>query len=317
MLAIPAALGLSALLPAQDVVTEVQGETHAVLVAGAPAVSMGFAPQASTFQFIAAEPAMLGKTVTGAPYSGEGFTETVQILADGTRITHKHSKKVWRDAQGRTREESTLPMLGPWTVEGDAPKLVAIFDPVAKVAYTLNDKDKTAIRRKTPDLGMMMPPGADGVAGVRVMQTKERPEMTVRDGGVAGPKGDVMIAAPAEGVTFTRAIHAFGGPGKEEAIGTQIMEGVKVEGKRHTNTIKAGEIGNDRDLVSVTERWTSPELQVLVRMTSKDPQMGETTYRLTNLSRTEPAASLFQVPADYAVTDSIERFRFERKFEPK
>ena len=96
------------------------------------------------------------------------------------------------------------------------------------------------------------------------------------------------------------------------------MEGLKVEGKRMTHTIKAGEIGNDRELVSVTERWTSTDLQVLVRMTTKDPQMGETTYRLSNISRSEPAASLFQVPADYTVSDANERFRvFERKVEPK
>jgi len=31
----------------------------------------------------------------------------------------------------------------------------------------------------------------------------------------------------------------------------------------------------------------------------RDPRTGETTYRLTNLSRSEPDRSLFEVPADY------------------
>ena len=93
------------------------------------------------------------------------------------------------------------------------------------------------------------------------------------------------------------------------------MEGLKVEGKRVTNTIAAGEVGNDRALVSVTERWNSPELQALVRMTTKDPQMGETTYRLTNIARSEPPAALFQVPADYTVTEASDRF--ERRIETK
>ena len=32
-----------------------------------------------------------------------------------------------------------------------------------------------------------------------------------------------------------------------------------------------------------------------------DPRMGETVFQLTNIQRTEPAATLFQVPADYTV----------------
>jgi hypothetical protein len=35
-----------------------------------------------------------------------------------------------------------------------------------------------------------------------------------------------------------------------------------------------------------------------------DPRFGETVYRLTNISRTEPDASLFQVPADYKIKDA-------------
>jgi hypothetical protein len=31
----------------------------------------------------------------------------------------------------------------------------------------------------------------------------------------------------------------------------------------------------------------------------RDPRYGETIYRLTNINRNEPSASLFQPPADY------------------
>jgi hypothetical protein len=326
-LTIPAALGLAGLLPAQDVVKDinVEFEQHAG-VAG----SLAVAPQsAATFQFIAAEPGLLGKVVTGAPYSGEGFTEMVQTLADGTRITNKHSKKMWRDGKGRTREEATLTMLGPWAAQGGAAtKLITIIDPVSKTIYTLNEKDKTAIRNKMPDLeGMMAKMTAEAKAdgkGVTTYRAREQRETVVHGevGGVAA-REDVLMAAPPgvgaghAGVAFTRAIRIGDGGGKEEALGTQVLEGLKVEGKRQTHTIKAGEVGNDRELVSVTERWNSTELQVLVRMTSKDPQMGETTYRLTNIARTEPAATLFQLPSDYTVTDAIEHIRFDRKIEPK
>ena len=34
-----------------------------------------------------------------------------------------------------------------------------------------------------------------------------------------------------------------------------------------------------------------------------DPRTGETTYKLTNINRTEPAKSLFEVPSDYTIKE--------------
>jgi hypothetical protein len=34
-----------------------------------------------------------------------------------------------------------------------------------------------------------------------------------------------------------------------------------------------------------------------------DPRFGENTYKLTNITRTEPAPTLFQVPGDYTVRE--------------
>ena len=89
-----------------------------------------------------------------------------------------------------------------------------------------------------------------------------------------------------------------------EDLGKQVVEGVEAEGTRTTRTIPAGEIGNEQPIQIVSERWFSPELQVTVMTRSSDPRSGETIYRLTNIVRAEPAATLFQVPADYAVKDA-------------
>ncbi len=327
LLTIPAVLGLSAThVPAQEIVKDVQVEVrHGGATAAGRAGLFEVAPQNATFQFIAAESALLGKVVTGAPYSGEGFTESVQTLVDGTRIVNKHSKKVWRDGKGRTREEGSLPMLGPWAAQaGGAPKFITLTDPVAKVIYMLNEKDKTATRSKMPDMNAMMKMAStvEAKGGAHVSsKTEERRELVIHGGAAAAPP-DFLIGAGGGGgpvggaVMMTRAIR-MGDGGKEEPLGTQTMEGLKVEGKRQTHTIPAGEVGNDRALTSVTERWSSPELQVLVRMTAKDPQMGETTYRLTDIARAEPAASLFQIPSGYTVKDATEHMRFERKIETK
>jgi len=40
-------------------------------------------------------------------------------------------------------------------------------------------------------------------------------------------------------------------------------------------------------------------LQVVVLSKHTDPRMGDHLYRLTNISRAEPAKALFEVPADY------------------
>jgi hypothetical protein len=34
-----------------------------------------------------------------------------------------------------------------------------------------------------------------------------------------------------------------------------------------------------------------------------DPRFGETTYRLTNINRSEPAGDLFEVPSDFKVVN--------------
>ena len=89
----------------------------------------------------------------------------------------------------------------------------------------------------------------------------------------------------------------------KENLGKQSIEGVEAEGTRTTITIPAGEIGNDRAIQIVSERWYSPELQLVVMTRHSDPRFGETTYKLTNINRMEPAKSLFEVPSGYTVKE--------------
>jgi hypothetical protein len=90
----------------------------------------------------------------------------------------------------------------------------------------------------------------------------------------------------------------------KEDLGTQIIEGVSANGTRHTFTIPAGQIGNERPIEIVDERWYSKDLQTFVMTRHTDPRSGETVYRLTNINRSEPDHSLFEVPADYVLKES-------------
>jgi hypothetical protein len=86
-----------------------------------------------------------------------------------------------------------------------------------------------------------------------------------------------------------------------ESLGTQVINGVTAQGTRTTRTIPAGQVGNQAPIVITIERWYSPDLQTDVMRKETNPQFGETTFRLTNIVRAEPQASLFQVPSNYTV----------------
>ncbi|MDX2031501.1 MAG: hypothetical protein SF339_12570 [Blastocatellia bacterium] len=97
------------------------------------------------------------------------------------------------------------------------------------------------------------------------------------------------------------------GPGgndrRTESLGKQIIEGIEAEGTRTTFTIPAGRIGNDRPLETISERWESTELQLVLLSKHSDPFAGVTVYRLTNLKREEPPRALFELPSDYTLEE--------------
>ena len=82
-----------------------------------------------------------------------------------------------------------------------------------------------------------------------------------------------------------------------------MVEGVNGEGTREVSTIAAGTIGNDRPIQVSTESWYSAELQMNVMTKHSDPRTGDESFRLTNISRSEPAAYLFQAPAGYQINE--------------
>jgi hypothetical protein len=85
------------------------------------------------------------------------------------------------------------------------------------------------------------------------------------------------------------------------SLGTQTISGVAAEGTRTVRTIPAGQIGNEKPIELVTERWYSSELQTDVLIKRTDPRGGTSLFQLTNVVRSEPDAALFQVPSDYTV----------------
>jgi len=267
-------------------------------------------PPDANFVFMASE-SFGGKTVKGAPYSAEAVTESIQTLSDGNRIINRSTSSLYRDSEGRTRREQSLKGLGIFGGAGEEPtQTIFISDPVAGVTYSLDSKSHTAHKGLPFTFEFTRKPG-ETIEG-RTFEFKVAP------GTAAGASGNVMMTAPlpapgpgvrvahaAEGVsTFVfKSKSANSNDVKEEQLGKQNIEGVEAEGTRTTTTIPAGEIGNERAIEIVSERWYSPELQLVVMTRHSDPRFGETTYKLTNINRTEQAKSLFEVPAGYTIKE--------------
>jgi hypothetical protein len=86
-------------------------------------------------------------------------------------------------------------------------------------------------------------------------------------------------------------------------LGTKTINGVEVEGSRITNVLPPNSVGNDAPITITTERWTSPQLQIVVSNTRTDPRQGDLTMRLDNLTTAEPDPGLFLVPDGYQIVD--------------
>jgi TonB family protein len=341
----------------------------------------------SVFQFFSQEMSFDNRLVKGAPFSADIVSETIQTLLDGNRIVQRSEGRIYRDSQGRTRNERTFQMGG----SGEQRQTISIFDPVANVNYMLDPE--TRIARKTPFFFAQMGQTVTGVAGtpmaggiqglvprVNPDQSIEPKQITVSGGvlqgsairkvqppyppvakaaKVSGPvqvqilvneAGEVIEAKAINGhpllrdgaiqaarqwqfkpteisskavkvqgiLTFNftlqgeaptpipplanaRSITKF--TTNTEQLGKQAIEGVECEGTREVTTIPAGAIGNERPIETVRERWFSPELNMVIMTKQNDPRFGESTYRVTNISRAEPDAALFQVPSDYTVKE--------------
>lgn len=72
---------------------------------------------------------------------------------------------------------------------------------------------------------------------------------------------------------------------------------------RTTITYPAGSFGNDRPIVAVNEKWTSPDLRIILLSINEDPRSGTQTTEVTNLDRAEGDPTLFQVPEGYTIRD--------------
>ncbi len=325
----------TATLPAQtqsQTTQDIRKEVR-VFVNANPASAGGLA---DTMVFVANEFNFDGKPVSNAPYSAESVTESVQILADGNRISRKNTAAVYRDSQGRTRREESLPALGSEMNQ----KMIFINDPVAKVSYILDPEKKTArkmsantirassmldqmktVQSMTGSTKINIESNGEFVMERRVRQPNG--EETVERKTGAEAKAEVakmnlpvppplMSAGPmvihggmvTPGQPMQAMLHSVDSKNaKVDQLGKRVIEGLECTGVKTTITLAAGAIGNERPIDTIQESWTSAELQTAVQTRRSDPRTGETNFKLTNVRRAEPLKTLFEIPSDYKIEE--------------
>lgn len=199
------------------------------------------------------------RLVTGAPYSAFGTSETVSTSADGSRVVRHNTIRMWRDSDGRTRSEFSLSSIGgPTPVEINT-KLTVIDDPTAGQRY------------------LLQPDGRVVVVPISACRVADDPDLTV------GPPRPANLS-----LRVSRPV----------PLGVRQVNGETATGSRVEATIPAGAMGNEQPVKMSAEQWYGKDLKVVVEATYRDPRTGETRYRLREIQRDEPDASLFRLPGE-------------------
>jgi hypothetical protein len=259
-----------------------------IVIVGAAAwfAAAGSTADAQTQDFVSGM--SVNAIVRDAPFSGEGITTVMQMLADGTRIERTTTSKLYRDIAGRVRRDQTIVGLAALDPSRESETLITIVDPVARITYVLNPTTRMARRAPPPPPSPPPPPGGEsrgrGVGGRQAPPPPPPPPP---------PDGDV------------RPLPGKPAASRTESLGTRQIEGLTATGRKTVTTIPVGQIGNDRPIEITDEQWEASDLKLLVLSRHHDPRSGDVEYRLTNVSRAEPASSLFTVPSDYTVVDGL------------
>jgi len=210
--------------------------------------------------------------VVNAPYLAVGDTESVTRFPDGNRIVQTTSIRYYRDSQGRTRTERPIPGTGTMVT-------VMINDIVGGQHYLLQPQAKIAQVMKTPapiQTATRHPPVSAPASGIQFLMSGGLASESSASGEARAP------AAPSN-----------------VSLGQQELEGLTTTGTRWEQTFAAGTLGNDKPITVTIEQWYSPDLGVIVFASQHTSTGAEMTYRLHNITRSEPDSALFTIPADY------------------
>jgi hypothetical protein len=216
--------------------------------------------------------------VAGAPFSADAITNVRLMLTDGSTLEQKTTAQYYRDSAGRVRVELRMDGLPPPRTLAER-HIRTFVSPAPGQEPTLTLDSETRTAHILPRFALAYAAGggreiAIPIGGVRFLVLKRAQDMLTWK---EAPPGKVI----------------------DELLGSRRIDGLETIGRRVTITISTAEAadGNARQLID--ERWQSPALRLIVAARSTDTRLGDVEYRLANIRRADPPASLFEVPGDY------------------
>jgi hypothetical protein len=213
---------------------------------------------------------------SNSPFSVTYRTTFEQRFADGNAIHRTLITHEFRDSTGRTKTESSLACnLGE---DGLMKPMLAISvqDPITHTLMSWQVDGRNKI--------------------VRLVH-------------LDGPRPTPVASAPApDQIKMGAALREYWNTHKHtEKLGNRTIAGLQCDGTKEVTTIPAGEQGNDLPIVSSREFWIARGLGLLMLQVTDDPRIGHTMIEVTDISSTEPPASVFAPPADYKLEEQPTR----------
>jgi hypothetical protein len=215
--------------------------------------------------------------IVGHPFSAIKYMRSMKALPDGKqKFLHneRYPTQIARDVDGRVmmqivhgdnlpRECDQLDLLDPpvcpsWNV--------FVIDPVAHTVTHWGEGERAAH------------------VAVDFPLTDARLEQA----------GDLTSALPGLGPDFTEE----DGKVNKMDLGDRAIEGIPARGVRWTLRYDANQDGQTVHRTRIHEVWTSPEMQLIIRVIDGDPNGKETVWGLEKISNA-PDAALFRPPDGY------------------
>jgi hypothetical protein len=209
---------------------------------------------------------ILRAPVVNAPFSAEATTVWQPPASKGLPSL-RTTARYYRDSAGRVRVEQSF--VGS---DGRSGQIILAPEGDSRNAYVLDPVARTVSTPVSRGLVQMMV--GDGGYHQFVLPRSMRRFIG-------------LFVVPDEGET-------------SEELGQASMAGVQVTGTRFVTRLP-GLLGTGR-----AERWVSPELGLVVYSRSEDAHFGVLEYQLTNISRSDPPAELFEVPQHPGRTSSVQ-----------
>ena len=198
--------------------------------------------------------------IPNMPFSGVVHVEESIIQRNGSIADLKTIREIGRDSHGRIHNEAREYVKAS---SNKTPHLVRIhlYDPQTRTSAFLNPQQGT----------------------YRTQTTNHPP--------AAFPPDRRFSLPPGEGPQNEFA--------DQEDLGTHDIEGEPAHGVRESQRIPAESSGTGKEVVITVEYWYSEDLRINLMVKHSDPRSGTVTLTVTQITRTEPDAAFFEVPAGY------------------